>query len=136
MYKSALIQKKHQEAIDYIKSQNGLIRDGHRPNGMIQLTHVGLFRNNPKASNPKLVALMDGVLFCINSIDIVGEDGTLRADESVIPNVKLSTWSVGGVVQHVSLSIEERVALYNEDSNSLGEFLEIIQVKTQIQKVA
>lgn len=136
MYASALIQKKHQEAIEFIKSQNGLIRDGHRTNGMIQLTHVGLFRSGPAAKNPKLVALIDGVLFCINPIDIFGPNGTLGADEDVGPNVELSTCSCGGVVQHVSLTIEERCKLYSEDPHSLGEFLEIIQVKTPNVKAA
>lgn len=136
MYASALIQKKHQEAIEFIKSQNGLIRDGHRNNGMIQLTHVGIFRNSPTAKNPKLVALLDGVLFCINPIDIVGPSGTLTEDEDVGPNVELSRWSCGGVVQHISLPIEERCKLYSEDVNSMGEFLEVIPVKNQAVQAA
>ncbi len=123
-YTSENIKRHHEAAIAKIKACNGLIGDEHRPNGKIQITHVGVFQQDPKAKNPALVALLDGVLFCINRIDITGDE------------ISLSRQSVGGTVDAVSLSMEERCQRYNDNEGSLGKFLEIIQVKTQNVKAA
>lgn len=123
-YTNENIKRQHEAAIAKIKACNGLIGDDHRQNGVIQITHVGVFMQSDKAKNPVLVALIDGVLFCINHIDITGETPTLSRN------------SVGGTVDAVSLSMEERCQRYNDNEGSLGKFLEIIQVKTQNVKAA
>lgn len=123
-YTSQNIKAQHEAAIEKIKACNGLIADDHRPNGKIQITHVGVFQQGPQTKNPVLVALLDGVLFCINHIDITGDE------------ISLSRQSVGGTVDAVSLSMEERCQRYNDNEGSLGKFLEIIQVKTQNVKAA
>ena len=123
-YTSENIKRQHEAAISKIKACNGLIGDEHRQNGMIQITHVGVFMQSDKAKNPVLVALIDGVLFCINHIDTTGGE------------ISLSRNSVGGTVDAVSLSMEERCQRYNDNEGSLGKFLEIIQVKTQNVKAA
>lgn len=123
-YTSENIKRQHEAAIAKIKACNGLIGDDHRQNGKIQITHVGVFMQSDEAKNPVLVALIDGVLFCINHINITGEAPTLSRN------------SVGGNVDAVSLSMEERCQRYNDDQGRLGKFLEIIQVKTQNVKAA
>lgn len=123
-YTSQNIKAHHEAAIEKIKACNGLIADDHRPNGKIQITHVGVFQQGPKAKNPVLVALLDGVLFCINHIDITGDE------------ISLSRQSVGGTVDAVSLSMEERCQRYNDNEGTLGKFLEIIPVKDSAAKAA
>jgi len=123
-YTSENIKRHHEAAIAKIKACNGLIGDDHRQNGMIQITHVGVFMQSDKAKNPVLVALIDGVLFCINHIDITGEAPTLSRN------------SVGGTVDAVSLSMEERCQRYNDDEGRMGKFLEIITVKDSAAKAA
>ena len=123
-YTSQNIKAQHEAAIEKIKACNGLIADDHRPNGKIQITHVGVFQQGPQAENPVLVALLDGVLFCINRIDITGDE------------ISLSRQSVGGTVDAVSLSMEERCQRYNDNEGSLGKFLEIIPVKDSAAKAA
>ena len=121
-YTNENIKRQHEAAISKIKACDGLIADDHRPNGKIQISHVGVFIQSDKAKNPVLVALLDGVMFCINHIDITGEAPTLSRN------------SVGGTVDAVSLSMEERCQRYNE--GSLGKFLEIIPVKDSAAKAA
>lgn len=123
-YTSQNIKAHHEAAIEKIKACNGLIADDHRPNGKIQISHVGVFIQSDKAKNPVLVALLDGVMFCINHIDITGEAPTLSRN------------SVGGTVDAVSLSMEERCQRYNDNEWSLGKFLEIIPVKDSADKAA
>lgn len=135
-YTSENIQQRHEEVIAVIKANNGLIPDDHRPNGKIQLTHVGIFQQHKIAKNPLLVALLDGVMFCINRIDYTRDDGTLPAEESVDEYISLTKISVGGVVNHISLSMEERCRIYSEDENSLGKFLSIIPVMNAEEKAA
>jgi len=123
-YTSENIKRHHEAAIAKIKAYNGLIGDEHRPNGKIQITHVGVFQQEPQAKNPVLVALLDGVLFCINHIDITDDEITLSRN------------SVGGTVEFVSLSMDERCKRYNENKWALGKFLEIIPVKDSAAKAA
>lgn len=123
-YTSENIKRHHEAAIAKIKACNGLIGDEHRPNGKIQITHVGVFQQGPQAKNPVLVALLDGVLFCINHIDITDDEITLSRN------------SVGGTVEFVSLSMDERCKRYNENKWALGKFLEIIPVKDSAAKAA
>ena len=123
-YTSENIKRHHEAAISKIKACNGLIADDHRPNGKIQISHVGVFIQSDKAKNPVLVALLDGVMFCINHIDITGEAPSLSRN------------SVGGTVDAVSLSMEERCQRYNDNEWSLGKFLEIIPVKDSADKAA
>ena len=123
-YTSENIKRHHEAVIEKIKACDGLINDDHRPNGKIQISHVGVFIQSDKAKNPVLVALLDGVLFCINHIDITGEAPTLSRN------------SVGGTVDAVSLSMEERCQRYNDNEGSLGKFLEIIPVKDSAAKAA
>jgi hypothetical protein len=123
-YTSENIKRHHEAAIAKIKACNGLIGDEHRPNGKIQITHVGVFQQGPQAKNPVLVALLDGVLFCINHIDITDDEITLSRN------------SVGGTVEFVSLSMDERCQRYNDDEGRLGKFLEIIPVKDSAAKAA
>lgn len=123
-YTSQTIKAHHEAAIEKIKAANGLIADDHRPNGKIQISHVGIFMQGDKAKNPVLVALLDGVLFCINHIDITGDE------------ISLSRNSVGGTVEFVSLSMDERCKRYNENEWALGKFLEIIPVKDSAAKAA
>jgi len=123
-YTSENIKKHHDAAIEKIKAQNGLIKDEHRTNGMIQITHVGRFLQTPSSKNPVLVALLDGVLFCINHIDITGGD------------IMLSRNSVGGTVDAVSLSMLERCQRYNDDAHTVGKFIEIVSVKNTAAQAA
>lgn len=123
-YTSENIKRHHEAVIEKIKACGGLINDDHRPNGKIQITHVGVFMQSDKAKNPVLVALIDGVLFCINHIDITEEAPTLSRN------------SVGGTVDAVSLSMEERCQRYNDNEGSLGKFLEIIPVRGAAAKAA
>lgn len=123
-YTSENIKRQHEAAISKIKACNGLIGDDHRQNGKIQISHVGVFIQSDKAKNPVLVALLDWVLFCINHIDITDDE------------ISLSRNSVGGTVEFVSLSMEERCQRYNDNEGSLGKFLEIIPVKDSAAKAA
>ena len=118
------INQANAAVIEKIKACDGLINDDHRPNGKIQISHVGVFQQGPQAKNPVLVALLDGVLFCINHIDTTGGE------------ISLSRNSVGGTVDAVSLSMEERCQRYNDNEGSLGKFLEIIPVRVATAKAA
>lgn len=135
-YTSENIQQRHEEVIEAIKAMNGLIPDEHRVGGKIQLTHVGVFQANPDAKNPVLVALIDGVMFCINNITYTNAAGNLPAEETVDAYIRLSRNSVGGTVDAVSLSMEERCQRYNDNEGSLGKFLQIIPVKDTVSLAA
>lgn len=130
MYASKVMETKHNEAIEYIKSVNGLIRDEHRVGGMIQISHVGRFKANDDDKNPKLVALIDGVLFCLNPIVFSREeDDRFDINTDVSQTLRVSRWSVGGNIEDVSLSMEDRCKNYNEDEYKLGTIVEIIPVR-------
>jgi len=123
-YSNPNIKARHEAAIKQIKAQNGLIDDLHRPNGKIQISHVGVFQQNPNAKNPLLVALLDGVMFCINHIDLTQERPALSRE------------SVGGTMEAISLPMIERCQRYNDEACTIGKFIQIVHVKIDAAKAA
>lgn len=123
-YSSQRLQAIHLEAVEFIKSCKGLIKDQHRTDGLIQLTHVGVYQQCSDSKNPHLVGLIDGMLISINRLEIDLLDGKVE-------NVMLSRDSVGGSLENEDLSMVERIALYNKEIESLpttGKFLDFIRV--------
>lgn len=108
------------QAIKLITKQKGLIKDSYHKEGLLQLSHVGLFTT--KGGETELVGLMDGVVFSINRID-------LHVTNNVVDSVSLSTVCLGGTVHNVSLSMEDRCEFYSNDPGSPGSFTQIIPVK-------
>lgn len=100
------IQANNHKIIEAVKAAGGNIRDMHRFEKMIQLSHVALF--GVPGYKEKVVALIEGKLFCLNPIH-------LDHDEPY-----LSTSSCGGNVEFKELTMEERIKTYQDwDHNML-----------------
>ena len=110
----------YEQTIELLIKQKGLIKDSYHKEGLLQLTHVGLFTT--KDGESELVGLIDGVVFSINRIDIHVTNG-------VVDSVSLSVSAIGGTVHNVSLSMGDRCEFYNNDPGSPGSFTQIIPVK-------
>jgi hypothetical protein len=106
------IQVSNYKTIEAVKAALGNIRDMHRFEAKIQLTHVALF--GVPGYKETVVALMDGKLFCLNPI-------FLDHDEPY-----LATSSVGGNVDHKELDMEARLATYQDwDHNMLWNLVRV-----------
>lgn len=103
---------RNHKIIEAVKAAGGNIRDTHRFEKMIQLSHVALF--GVPGYKEQVVALLDGKLFCLNPIE-------LDHDEPF-----LSTSSVGGNLMHKELSMEVRLPTYQDyDHNILWELTRV-----------
>lgn len=100
------IQANNQKIIEAVKAAGGNIRDTHRFEKMIQVSHVALF--GVPGYKETVVCLLEGKLFCLNPIG-------LDHDEPY-----LSTSSCGGNLMHKELPMEERLPTYQDwDHNIL-----------------
>ncbi|MNE49276.1 hypothetical protein D3C80_1437830 [compost metagenome] len=94
------IQANNHKIIEAVKAAGGNIRDTHRFEKMIQVSHVALF--GVPGYKEQVVCLLEGQLFCLNPIG-------LDHDEPY-----LSTCAVGGNLEHKELPMEERLATYQD----------------------
>lgn len=122
-YSNLRLQAIHLQAVEFLKECKGLIKDQHRVDGLIQLTHVGVYKQSD-TNNPHLVGLIDHKLVSINRLEIDMVGGTIE-------NVMLSRDSVGGALENESLPMVERIEIYNNDSEEVpggGRFIDFIRV--------
>jgi hypothetical protein len=103
---------RNHKIIEAVKAAGGNIRDTHRFEAMIQVTHVALF--GVPGYKEQVVCLLDGKLFCINPIE-------LDHDEPF-----LSVNSVGGNLNFADHSMEQRLKTYHDyDHNILWELTRV-----------
>lgn len=106
------IQVSNFNTIEAVKKALGNIRDTHRLEAMIQVTHVALF--GVPGYKEKVVCLLDGKLFCLNPI-------FMDHDEPY-----LCTNSCGGNLNFKELPMEERLATYQDyDHNILWNLVRV-----------
>lgn len=103
---------RNHKIIEAVKAAGGNIRDMHRFEKMIQVSHVALF--GVPGYKEQVVCLLDGKLFCINPIE-------LDHDEPF-----LSVNSVGGNLNFADYSMEQRLKTYQDyDHNILWELTRV-----------